>query len=279
MHTGGGEKFFAARIRDTSARPVDPAQSGAQSLRVERSPLAIMEAAFVQSADRLGRYTRARLPLRWRWTLACGAGETIGFVYPALAALLLVFFFDGAAPLGLPGKLLALMAMIAAGALEGATLGLFQARILADHLPGFRVRRWVAATAAVAALLWALGTGLALFGAARAAEAAAPPLTGMLLDAAGLGLAVGILFGGGQWIFLRRHATGAVRWIGSWGLAFALALTLIVAAGSLPREASPAALVILAAAATAGAAGLVLGVLSSFGAAGLKPRRSERASA
>jgi hypothetical protein len=234
-----------------------------------------MEAVFVDLSGSTGRHARPRLALRWRWTLACGAGEMIGLVYPALAGVLLAAFFGGVEPSGLPGKLLVLAVMVLAGAAEGATLGLFQARILADLLPGFRVRRWVKATAIIAMIGWIGGMAMPLFGPGAPGgdpQAAEPPLGAMLLYAAAFGGVAGLVFGGGQWLVLRRYATGGLRWILCWGLAWALAMMLIFAIAGLQTETTKAWAVILGAAIAGGGAGLVIGLVSSIGVGGLKPR-------
>jgi hypothetical protein len=215
-----------------------------------------------------------------RWTLACGAGEMIGLVYPTLAAILLAAWFGGIEPAGLGGKLLVLAVMTLAGGAEGATLGLFQARILTGVVPGLRARIWVATTAIVAMLGWVAGMAVPLFFLGDAASPPMPePSAAMeLLYAAGFGMAAGLLFGGGQWLALRRHATGGALWILSWGFAWAAAMTLIFAVAGLATDATAIWKIILGAAFAGGAAGLLIGLVSSVGVRALKPRRLAGAS-
>lgn len=88
-----------------------------------------------------------RRRLWWRWLVHVTAGEVCGFFAPAITAVALAGVGDAAriAPLA------------CAGAVEGAVLGVAQARVLQPHLAGFDRRRWWLATALAAALAWTLG--------------------------------------------------------------------------------------------------------------------------
>ena len=102
----------------------------------------------------LGPAPPAAPPLRGavlvrRWAAACVAGELVGFAAPALVGAAL-------AVTGVP-PVLALLPMVLAGAVEGAVLGLAQASVLRRALPGVPTRAWLSATAAGAAVAWALG--------------------------------------------------------------------------------------------------------------------------
>lgn len=265
--------------RDESARRVEPPAYRCDPAADSRDAEGF---AFVDTMQEQGRTTRTRPPLWLRWTLACGAGEMIGLVYPALAGIALAFAFGGTEPTGLGGKLLVLAVMTLAGGAEGATLGLFQARILTGFLPRLRARVWVATTAAIAMLGWIAGMSFALFGsfdlfgsgAASAAPMPEPPLAIVLLYAAGFGLTAGIVFGLGQWLVLRRHATGGVAWILAWGIAWSAAMALIFAVAGLQTETTAPWRIILGAAIAGGLAGLLIGAISSFGVTRLKPRAS-----
>ena len=52
-----------------------------------------------------------------------------------------------------------------AGAGEGAILGAAQALVLREEIPAFPRPRWIAVTATAAALCWALGMALGVYGA------------------------------------------------------------------------------------------------------------------
>jgi len=77
----------------------------------------------------------------WRsWFGWTTAGETLGFTVPAAAAALTA---DRSAWVTVP-------ALLAAGAVEGALLGLAQATVLRRVLPALPARRWVIATSVAA---------------------------------------------------------------------------------------------------------------------------------
>lgn len=197
----------------------------------------------------------------------------IGLVYPTLAAILLAVWFGGIEPGSLSGKLLVLTVMTLAGGAEGATLGLFQARILTGILPGLRARVWVMATAIVAMIGWIVGLSVPLFLSGSGAEAMPePPVAFVMLYAGGFGFAAGLLFGFGQWLVLRRYAEAGWRWILSWGVAWGTAMMVIFAAAGLQTETTPSWGIIIGAAAAGGVGGLLIGLISSFGVTRLRPR-------
>lgn len=70
-----------------------------------------------------------------RWCVGVTIGELFGFAAPATAAL----------------------ALLAAGAFEGAGLGWCQARVLRSVIPGLRRADWILATALGALLAWSIG--------------------------------------------------------------------------------------------------------------------------
>ncbi|SPL98875.1 unnamed protein product [[Actinomadura] parvosata subsp. kistnae] len=89
-----------------------------------------------------------------RWTKAVTLGEIAGFAVPAVVAAQVA-----AAEwtwLGI-GPLLQGAAIVMAGAVEGAILGLAQAYVLRAALPVIPTRAWVRATAAGAVIAWTVG--------------------------------------------------------------------------------------------------------------------------
>lgn len=82
-----------------------------------------------------------------RWLGWVSLGETLGFLAPAAAQLLTAALWPAA------GYAL----LVVAGAIEGAVLGWFQARVVRTELPAVSVRNWVMLTAAAAAAAWTLG--------------------------------------------------------------------------------------------------------------------------
>jgi hypothetical protein len=137
------------------------------------------------------------------------------------------------------GDQTAMVPLIAAGAGEAAVVGYAQGRALRPSLPGLDQRAWVAATAAAAALAWAIGLAPSAFH----DELSGWPIPLLAI----LGLVAGVVLlcsiGAAQAAILRRHVRGAGRWIGAnvagWlaGLAIpfvALALA-VAAAGGTPE--------------------------------------------
>jgi len=136
-----------------------------------------------------------------RWTLATAAGETAGFLVPAVAAVLL--------PAG-AGDGIRTVALVLAGSLEGAVLGWAQARVLREAVPGLNSGAWVGRTALAAAAAWMIGLSPSLLWDRFSRLPAVA--TGLLAVAAGLLLLASI--GVAQWSVLRRHLPGSVSWIG-----------------------------------------------------------------
>jgi hypothetical protein len=173
----------------------------------------------------------------WRaWTAACAAGELVG-VASAAAVAALVSRAVGE-PVGLAAALLIAAGMALAGLAEGSSIAWFQWRVLRRRLPRVAFRPWLHATAGVAVLAWLLGSGASLLAAAGAADDGAPqpPLPVIAFISAGFGLAAGALFGGAQWLVLRRQVRGGWRWIAGNALGWAVAVPWISVAAALPSE-------------------------------------------
>ncbi len=149
----------------------------------------------------------------WRaWTLSATLGEFAGFCVPALVAALALPTAPAAAAL----------ALIAAGAVEGMLLGWSQARVLAGAVPGVRRGRWIAATAAAAAVAWTIGsvpmiTDGAVFSMPRG-----------VLIAVTAGAAAALLgsIGTAQWFVLRPHIPRSAWWIPTTAASWAAGLTV-----------------------------------------------------
>jgi len=152
--------------------------------------------ATVQQADHV-----------WRsWFVWTTAGETLGFTVPAAAAALTA---HRSAWVTVP-------ALLIAGAVEGALLGLAQATVLRRMLPGLRARRWVVATSAAAVLAWLIGLLPSVFGGQLTTWPA-----WLQIVVGGLGGTILLLsIGTAQWLVLRGHLPRAGRWIaitaGAW---------------------------------------------------------------
>jgi hypothetical protein len=177
--------------------------------------------------------------LLWaRWTLATMAGEALGFAVPATVGAV-------AYGLGVPDAATVPLAL-AAGAGEGATLGFAQSRVLRREILGFESRDWIFATAVAAALGWAVGMPLGIYGGSL-------PTVALIAGTIAAGAVLLTAVGGAQWLVLRRYLSKAELWIPANALAWLLGLTVPFAAMSLVDEVDPAALV------------LVVGVISGLG--------------
>lgn len=139
------------------------------------------------------------------WFIAVTVGECLGFAAPAAVGALTA---HSRAAVAIPVLLLA-------GALEGATLGWFQARVLRRILPNLSPTSWTAATASAAALAWAIGLTPSQLG-----ERFADLSPAVLIPAAvASGLILLSSIGTAQWFILRTRVPRAGRWI--WGTALA----------------------------------------------------------
>jgi hypothetical protein len=178
-----------------------------------------------------------------RWTLATTAGETLGFGVPAAVGAL-AYWLD------VPAGTIVLLA-VAAGVGEGAILGFAQSRVLRRELAGFSARDWVAATAAAAALGWAVGMPLGVYGSSL-------PTAALVAGAFVAAVVLLVAVGGAQWLVLRRHVARAGLWIPANALAWLLGLTVPFAAMSLVAEGDPPAVVLAAGIASGLGMGLVV---------------------
>ncbi len=164
-----------------------------------------------------------------RWTLATAAGETAGFLVPAVVAVLLP---------GGAGDGIRTVAFVAAGGLEGAVLGWAQARVLREAVPAVSSGAWVMRTALAAAAAWAVGLLPSLFwdrvGRLSPVVTASLAVTGGLVLLASIGVA--------QWSVLRRHLPGSAAWIGWTALGWSaglLVFTLVTTPLWQPGESGP----------------------------------------
>lgn len=169
-----------------------------------------------------------------RWTVAVGAGELAGFTAPAIAGAVLANAAVGPA--------VTYVALLAAGSVEGWCLGYAQAWALRDHIRVLPRRRFAAATAAAAAMAYAVGMLPSSLGDRLDSAPVAVLVAGAVV---GGGLLV-VSIGGAQWLVLRRIGLGRWWWVavtaGAW-LA-GLAVFMLVAT-PLWREGQPLTMTIL----------------------------------
>lgn len=184
-----------------------------------------------------------------RWTWAFVVGELIGFVPPAITGATL-------AALGVPDPIL-VAGLTGAGLLEGAAIGVAQARVLACYAPAVDGRRWVEATMAAAAFAWFVGMG---GGAVMGSDAAPRALLALLLVPA---WCAGLLsMGYGQWLVLRRAAPHSSRWVWVTAGAWLVGVAIPVVALSTAPNSWPAWAFVMTGVVAAVAMGAVVGALT-----------------
>jgi hypothetical protein len=182
----------------------------------------------------------ARRWLLWRrWTIATTLGEFAAFSVPGVAGAL-------AWGLGIPAAgLFGVMAV--AGTAEGAILGSAQWLALRRELAGLRWRDWAGATALGAGAAWTLAMVPAAFW--DQLEDVHPAMPVALLAPAGAGVLLSV--GAAQWLVLRRFVERAGWWMPANAAAWAIGVTLVIAAMNPTTEDTPAA-VVAAVSATSG---------------------------
>ncbi len=148
--------------------------------------------------------TNSTQPLRgarlWRsWLAWVTLGEVSGFAVPALVGASVV-----TAPVAVQ-----VPALLAAGAAEGAILGLAQSRVLRRALPAVSPPKWTAATVAGAGAAWLAGLTP---GYVWDRVVDLPPAV-QVVGGFGLGCVLLLSIGVTQWLVLRRVLAGAGWWV------------------------------------------------------------------
>lgn len=143
--------------------------------------------------------------LRRLWFGRVTLGEFLGFVAPALAGTLTVH--AGAAE--------TIVAMLAAGLIEGSVLGFFQARVLRTKLSRLRIRDWMVATATGGLIAWSVGLLPMLLGERATDWPVWAQVPAVAVGALVMVFALGVM----QWTVLRHFTDRAVLWV--WGSAVA----------------------------------------------------------
>lgn len=189
-----------------------------------------------------------------RWTLAVGLGLAVGFAIAAVLTILVASRVTGDATWSAAAPIW--FAAIIGGLAQGVIVGLLQFALLRAWLPALRGLSWIAVTAAVTAVGWAVGIGYQL---AATVNETAEVLTVDELDAArGLnwqaaiigivaGALIGAAFGLTQGHLLRRHLPRARMWIPANIVAWAAGFAFLVILLSTPEAGWPlSAIVVLA---------------------------------
>jgi len=152
---------------------------------------------------------------RRRWTVYVTAAETLGYLAPAIVGI--------AATRAEIQPSSQLLALTAAGFVEGFALGSGQARALTFDL---RRLRFALLTGAGAAVMWASVMAMQL--------APNPGILAPWIAVVGL-----FAIGGAQWLELRHHGVHAVSWLGWTALAWVVALPLSFLPGAFVDTATP----------------------------------------
>jgi MFS family permease len=185
-----------------------------------------------------------------RWVAAFIGGEVVGFGLAAPLGALAGWASDDAS--GASRTAIAILGGALAGVIEGSAVGWAQWRVLRGPLPTIGRRAWIVATAAGAALAWAIGMSLGTL----ASPSDEPPFAVVVAGAAILGAALGALLGAGQWLVLRRRVARAERWVVANALGWTIGMVVAFGGGGLVGEGSPVVGIILVAALTGAAMAL-----------------------
>jgi hypothetical protein len=198
-----------------------------------------------------------------RWVAACAGAEAIGMTAAAAAARIATGLEDEAVAWGLA-------VVVLGGLVEGAALGLLQARALPAGLGPTPRRRWLIATVAVAGLGWAAASAPSALAGDDAGSP--PPWIVVAAGAAALGVLMGAVLGLAQGWSVRRSVSHPWRWVPASMLGWACAMPVIFAGASSAGADWALPSVALFGAATGALAGTVLGVVTGrFAARDLGP--------
>jgi hypothetical protein len=152
-----------------------------------------------------------------RWVIAASLGETLGFLVPVFAVVVGADGWDARSRY---------LALVVAGAGEGAVLGAAQSRVLRLVLRGFSPGAWTLRTAFAAALAWAIG----LAPSESAGTWQGWPVVAQVAVAVPAGLLLLGTIGTAQWTVLRRFVHGAARLTAVVGALAASLMALAMAA-------------------------------------------------
>ncbi|NIM94513.1 MAG: hypothetical protein GTO18_12500 [Anaerolineales bacterium] len=211
-----------------------------------------------------------------RWVIANSLGELLGL--GATLAIGATLFSGVAEAQGIGPTLLTAVLMTATGALEGFIVGLAQWSVLRFTVAGITRRMWVVATIVGAVLAWLLGSipmtiaGLSIESTTSGTEE--PPQALVLILAAVLGLAAGLILSVAQWRVLRGNVTRAWRWLPANALAWAAGLPLIFAGINQAQEVDQVFYAILIMGSTLVVAGGVVGAIHGVALIAFIPRQS-----
>ena len=168
--------------------------------------------------------------------------------------------------------------MLVAGLIEGTIVGYFQWRVLKLKFGAIPKSRWIFLTALGAVIAWFLGMLPSIFLAQSSSESmpsdVAPPLVAILILRGAMGAALGTLWGGLQWMELRKHVKSAKQWILANALGWFVGLAIIMRAASWPNESIPWQTIALIGVGSGLLAGLGVGAITGWFLIRLEPQRT-----
>ncbi|PHY20381.1 hypothetical protein [Caulobacter sp. BP25] len=165
------------------------------------------------------------------WVLLTALAELVGILLGASWWV----WADGLMPdpNGLFWQICMLLLKALSGVPEGMVLGLVQANLMSRRLPELSIVRWTTATCVVAVIGWAAGSSFSIFATGDGGAGSFDPSVGQtLLMAAGLGLALGAVFGGVQTLALGGLGVKRWPWIVGNAIGWGLGLPAIYLAAS-----------------------------------------------
>lgn len=182
-----------------------------------------------------------------RWVGANSLAEAVGLGLTFAFDVLIIWQVMEAGNAWAP--LVGIVLMSATGAIEGGVVGWLQWLVLRRPFPQIARRAWIRATIIGAVVAWFLGSlpsTLMDMGAAGADTAVAEPsLAIVLLLAAGMGLALGLVLAFPQWRVLRAAVPRAWVWLPANAAAWAVGMPIIFALVDLAQRSSSPAVIIL----------------------------------
>jgi hypothetical protein len=208
--------------------------------------------------DRVRTRRTSMSELTRRWMLACGLAEAIGMGAAAGAAKWSQTFVGGRT--GVMQVLLALSMVVAAGLVEGVSLGTAQSWALRMTHPHHRRLRYVTMTILVAGIGWAGASAPGVL-AGPAGSGTQPPQGLVVLGGAGLGLVMGCLLGVVQAWVLAPVVVRPARWVVANACAWTPAMAIIFWGATTPGAEWPWWQVVPLGCLTGGVAGAVLGLM------------------
>jgi hypothetical protein len=186
-----------------------------------------------------------------RWTLATALGELLGFAVPALVGpLALALNLD---------DLFFSIAVVIAGAFEGAILGSFQWWVLKRYLPNMTRFEWALATALAAVLAYS-----AAMVATNVGDLSRFNWLILALGASVLGVIFLLSMGFFQWLVLRRYLPHSGHWITANAIAWPLGVLIPVVGIMLVPDGSATLVFVVVGIGCGVLMGLVVGAITGW---------------